>query len=318
MSRNCKLISTYFGTRRRYPYNCKDAIEVLKDNIEHERTMDPGVDNLDIILVNHDCSSIDGNNYINSLEGIDLYCGKVRVIHRPFSCGSGVSMSSFDYGFKELRDEYDYWFFQEDDYKILESGYYGIGVGMLDSDEEVAFLAYDTVKGSLSRYQSETQLVLHILFGSLMLIIFGYIKYLIKFVRSLIRIYRTTNKGIIFAEGGMGLTHTKYLGEVIDKYGMMPHNTEPNPRLDEEIIKEYNGGNKYGDKFSLKRYIQVNRYFTWYWLQAVSTEFPFTAVFNDMGYRIELYKEGGGYIYSYKIDEIKYDGNSNIEHKMKI
>ena len=106
MSRNCKVISVYFGTRRRYPYNSKDAIDVMTDVMEHERTMDPGVDNLDIILVNHDCGSVEGNNFLESVDDTKVYCGKVRVIHRPWHVGTGVSMTSFDYGFKELREEY--------------------------------------------------------------------------------------------------------------------------------------------------------------------------------------------------------------------
>ena len=72
MSRNCKVISVYFGTRRRYPYNSKDAIDVMTDVMEHERTMDPGVDNLDVILVNHDCGSIEGNNYLESINGTEV------------------------------------------------------------------------------------------------------------------------------------------------------------------------------------------------------------------------------------------------------
>ena len=117
-----------------------------------------------------------------------------------------------------------------------------------------------------------------------------------------------TNNGVVFAEGGMGLTHTKYVSEVIDKYGMMPHNMEPNPKLDEETIRDYdNGIRRHGKKFSWKKFIQVNRYFTWYWLQAVSSEFDFTAVYHDMGYRVELYRRNGGFVYSYKVGEIKYE-----------
>ena len=62
---------------------------------------------------NHNCNNKEGNDFINSLDGTDIYCGKVRVIDRPWNDGGGVSMASFDYAFKELGDEYDYWFFQE-------------------------------------------------------------------------------------------------------------------------------------------------------------------------------------------------------------
>ena len=311
MDRNCKVISTYFGTRRRYPYNSKDAIDVIKNVIEHERTMDPGVDNLDVVLVNHDCGDIEGNNYLDSIDGTEVYCGNIRVIHRTRNSGSGVSMTSFDYGFKELRDEYDYWFFQEDDYKVMESGYYGRGIRLLNSDDEVAYIAYDTVDGSLKDIKNGLQVFMHMVFGVTMMTLFGYIKFIPTFCRALFKIRRMTNKGVPFAEGGMGLSNTRYIGEVIDRFGRMPSCLELAPELDETIIKKYNNGDRYGDKFSLKRFYQVNRYFTWYWLQSVTSEFSFTAVFYDIGYRVELYRNNGGFIYSFKIDDMKTESSDN-------
>jgi|TARA_R110000765_G_scaffold337513_1_gene427806 hypothetical protein len=311
MGRNCKVISAYFGTRRRYPYNSKDAIDVMMNVIEHERTMDPGVDNLDVVLINHDCGDEEGNNYLDSIDGIEVYCGKVRVIHRAHDSGTGVSMTSFDYGFKELRDEYDYWFFQEDDYKVMESGYFGRGIRLLDSDDEVAYIAYDTVEGSLKEIKTGLQVLMHVVFAVTMMTLFGYIKFIPKFCKSLLRVHKMTNEGVPFAEGGMGLTNTRYMSEVIDKFGRMPSCLEVNPPLDEYVIKEYNEGNRYGKKFSWKRFYQVNRYFTWYWLQAVTSEFDFTAVFYDIGYRVELYRKNGGFIYSFKVDDMKVEDSPN-------
>ena len=120
-----------------------------------------------------------------------------------------------------------------------------------------------------------------------------------------------TNKGVPFAEGGMGLSSTRYIGEVIDRFGRMPSCLELAPELDETIIKKYNNGDRYGDRFSWKRFYQVNRYFTWYWLQSVTSEFSFTAVFYDIGYRVELYRNNGGFIYSFKIDDMKTESSDN-------
>ena len=79
---------------------------MLGNVINHEKNMDHGVDNLDVIFVNHDCSNKEGNDFINSLEGTDVYSGKIRVIHRPWDDGGGVSMASFDYAFKKFPNSH--------------------------------------------------------------------------------------------------------------------------------------------------------------------------------------------------------------------
>ena len=43
MHKNCKIISVYFGDRQRYPYTYKDSIEVLKDVVKNEISLNPGV-----------------------------------------------------------------------------------------------------------------------------------------------------------------------------------------------------------------------------------------------------------------------------------
>ena len=53
-TKNCKVIATYFGTRRHHPHNYEGTIEVLKDSIKNEVELDPGVNHLDIIIVNHE------------------------------------------------------------------------------------------------------------------------------------------------------------------------------------------------------------------------------------------------------------------------
>ena len=299
MYKNCKVVSTYFGERHNYPYNSEGTIEMLNDFIKHETNMDPGVNNLDIVFVNHNCNNKEGNDFINSLDGTNVYCGNIRVIHRPWDNGGGVSMASFDYAFKELGDEYDYWFFQEDDYKIMRPGYYSVGVELLDSDKRVGFIGYDTTepnKGTI------TTLKIMKVVAKPFIRWCGYSKYIKKHdevINSAITILRGGN--IPNSEGGMGLTHQKYLKEVIRYNDELPHHMIPNPRHDKEFIR-YEGDETPGyTTFKPWKFFKYHRYFVWYWLHAILGEIDFTRVYYDVGYEIMGYPNQGNMIYSYKI-----------------
>ena len=77
MPKYCKIIATYFGVRRTYPYTHEDTITILKDSLQNEIELDPGVDNLDIIFVNHDCGIKEANDFLDSLEGTKTFAGTV-------------------------------------------------------------------------------------------------------------------------------------------------------------------------------------------------------------------------------------------------
>jgi hypothetical protein len=300
MGRNCKIISTYFGERHNYPYNYEDTIEVLNDLIKHEVNVDPGVDNLDIVFVNHDCYNKEGNNFINSLEGTDVYCGKVRVINRSWDNGIGVSFASFDYAFKELGDEYDYWFFQEDDYKIMTPGYYGIGIGLLDSNDDVAFIGYDTIGPSMT---SIPALKILKFISKPFIKWYGYGGYIKKY-STIINRAITLLKGdnIINSGGGMGLTSRDYLVKVIEYNGHLPYSDIPNPRHNKKFVR-YEGNETPGyTSYPLWKFFKYNRFFVWYWVNVVLCEIHFTMVYYDIGYKIMGYPNQGNMIYSYKID----------------
>ena len=53
MNKNCKVIATYFGPRRYFPRNAKDTINLIREVVDTDINIDPGVD-LDVILFNHD------------------------------------------------------------------------------------------------------------------------------------------------------------------------------------------------------------------------------------------------------------------------
>lgn len=299
MSRNCKIVSTYFGERHNYPYNSEDTIEMLGDLTKHEKEINPGVDNLDIIFVNHDCHNKEGNYFINSLDGTDVYCGKVRVIHRPWDDGGGVSMASFNYAFNEFSEEYDNWFFQEDDYKIMLPGYYGVGVGLLDSNEGVAFIGYDTI--SSSRVSITVLKILKVI-SKPFIRWCGYGKYIKKHDEVINRAITLLKGGnIISSGGGMGLTCRDYLVKVIEYNGHLPHHNIANPRHDKKFIR-YGGKETPGyTSYPLWKFFKYNRYFVWYWLHVVLSEIHFTMVYYNLGYKIMGYPNQGNMIYSYKI-----------------
>ena len=298
MGRNCKVIATYMGHRNRYPNNSIETIEVTKDYIEHEKNIDPGVDNLDIIIVNHDCGDKLGNEYLDSLDGIDVYCGKVRVIHRPWGKGIGMSMASYDFIFKKLRDQYDYWFFQEDDYKICLDGYYGDGVEVLSQNEDAGFISYD---GPYNHNNMKEDWVT-IDFARVVLWLWGFNKYYNKYVwviRSCGKIAKTGE--VPYADGGLGVSTTKILDKVIKYNGSLPHHEGKQPKYYECSL------NVRCNKIKRLWYSYKNiPYYLWYWLNFVLSEVAFARIYYDIGLKIIQHPTVDGKIYSYSAGEFKW------------
>jgi len=306
--KNCKIISTYFGIRRHYPYDCEDTIQVLKDSIQNEIDLDPGVDNLDVILVNHDCGVEKGNKFLESLDGKEIFCGKIRVISREWDKGKGISLGSFDYAFKELQDEYDYWFFQEDDYKLVKKNYYDNGVKILKENSLVGFVGYDM--GS-TIYDVKHQQIGPLRWAQIIfyipILLWGYGKYLKRY-NKIIReaIYLIKRKKLFCAGGMMGLTTQKNLKMVVEKCGRLPHPKVPNPQHKKRFKqppKTYKG---YGVLlYYLKTFFYYNKYITGYFLYAVLGEIEFTRIYYDLGLRIVSYPDYKHLIYSYKRKRFK-------------
>jgi hypothetical protein len=139
MGKNCKVIATYFGPRRYFPRDINDTIDLIKEVIENEINIDPGVD-LDVILVNHDFGNPDVINFLDTINGINLNRGKLIVLNRPWESGTGMSYSSYNYAFQMYKDSYDYWFFTEDDVITILPDYYRIAIDQLESDGDNAFI----------------------------------------------------------------------------------------------------------------------------------------------------------------------------------
>ena len=306
----CKIVSTYFGKRRFYPQEEENTIEMLKDFVEHEKTIDPGVEKLDVIFVNHNCGNVKGNKFLDSLDGKKIYNGNIRTIHRPWDKGKGVCLGSFDYGVKLFKDQYDYIFVQEDDYKIMHSGYYGEGIRILEDDKKTAFVGYDmyfwenifknkntTVEqifkdSKKERNDLKVQLnILQILFTPL-IFIFGYWKHIFPYLKTLKKTKLLIKKGEIpFCSGMMGLTKPKFLNEVLKRKGKLPF-----PQI------EYNKNQKTHQKRNKIDKLKQNVKFT---LFCVLGEMEFTRIYTDFGYNIRSYNNLDKLVFSYKHNKFK-------------
>jgi len=301
--KNCKVISTYFGVRRHYPYDCDDTIQVLKDSIQNEIDLDPGVENLDVILVNHDCGVNEGNEYLQSLDGKEIFCGKVRVINREWDEGKGISLGSFDYAFKKLQDEYDYWFFQEDDYKLVKPNYYINGVKIMEEDPKVGFVGYDmkTTINSVKNQQYTELKIAQIMFY-IPILIWGYGKYLKRYNRTIRDTIKLIKEYKWYCAGGMmGLTTKTNLKKVVNRYGRLPHPKVPNPQHKKKfkVVKQNSIWHH------IKTFFLYNRYITGYFLYAVLGEIEFSRVYYDFGLRIESYPDYKKLVFSYKRNKFK-------------
>tara|TARA_R110000824_G_scaffold84035_2_gene209859 strand:+ start:2193 stop:3134 length:942 start_codon:yes stop_codon:yes gene_type:complete len=307
-TKNCKIVATYFGIRRHYPYDCDDTIETLKDSIKNEMEVDPGVDNLDIIFINHDCGVEKGNKFLQSIDGKKVFCGKIRVITRDWDEGKGTSLGSFDYAFQLLQDEYDYWFFQEDDYKLVKNNYYGNGVKMMKENPKIGFVGYDMGSTIYDvKHQEIWALRVAQVAFFIPILIWGYRKYLKRFNRIISDSIELIKRKKLYCAGGMmGLTTQKNLKMVLDKCGRLPHPKASNPQYKERFkhlpktYKDYRMVLYY-----VKTFFYYNKYITWYFLYAILGEIEFTRIYYDLGLRIVSYPDYKQLIYSYKRKRFK-------------
>lgn len=134
-----QILATYFGIRRTYPFNREGVCDVLNKQIAALRELDLGYDT-DLIIVNHDNQDPFAHEYLNSLDGLQLKNGEVRILHRPI-LNQDVSFGSYKYAYYMLRTQYDYWFFNEDDILPQKPGLIRNMISKLESDDSVGFVA---------------------------------------------------------------------------------------------------------------------------------------------------------------------------------
>ena len=195
---NCRVVATYFGPRRNHGGSNKnsltggDAIRLLTELVEYETTISSGVKK-DTIIVNHDFGHKEGKKFLNKINGIKTKDGKIIILNRDWNNGIGESYGSFNYAFEKFKDKYNYWFFNEDDYHLVEPNYFSSMINQLEENNEVAFIGG-------CRYDHELD---------------GY------YIKS------TSGGHDPHAHGGLGCTHKKYLQEVVSAMKHLPYPQMP-------------------------------------------------------------------------------------------
>jgi hypothetical protein len=181
-----QILATYFGTRRTYPFNREGVMDVLNKQIATLCELDLGYDT-DLVIVNHDNQDPLAHDFLNSLEGMQLKNGVVKILHRPI-INQDLSFGSYKYAFHMLQSNYDYWFFNEDDILPLKTGLIQNMIDMLENDNTVGFVAALQYINCVHVFGFDEN---------------GYIT--------------TTGGHLPHAHGGVGLTSTKKLNELAIK-----------------------------------------------------------------------------------------------------
>lgn len=148
------VLSTYLGNRCKYPMDVSATLYVLYDALNHYLSFDFGIP-CDIVLVNHDVTTLynfdkiiseetrkliyKGKELFSEFEGKELFNGgTIKLLNRDWNNGCGMAMASFSYAFNQFRDKYEYWFFNEDDVKIMKKGYFKELIDILNIDDKIA------------------------------------------------------------------------------------------------------------------------------------------------------------------------------------
>jgi hypothetical protein len=154
MSKNCKVIATYFGPRRNKPNGIKDTIRFWENEIlKYEMDVDPGVE-MDTIIVNHDFGNKEVKNFLENIDGTKTTRGVIRVYHREWDNGIGGSFRSFGEAFKKYKNEYDYWFFTEDNVIILAENYFKLALDQFKKTKNCGYICC-LRSGGLTRYKDK-------------------------------------------------------------------------------------------------------------------------------------------------------------------
>jgi len=184
----------FFSHSQNFPSK-ESVVDLLKFVINKEKKCDPGC-NTDLIIVNNDTGWQKGIDYLDAVNQGRLKRGVIRVFHRE---NFGRSFGGYNFAFKKLKDEYDYFIFTEDDIVVSVDGYASIGIDIFNKTENCGFVAYEGVTNK--------------------------------------SIFNLSKEDTISAYGGVGLSSTKVLNYILDKYGSLPHAGKGSSQEYVDIIK---------------------------------------------------------------------------------
>ena len=165
----------------------KDTINLLNYQLEMEIKFPPGVKR-DIIIVNSDVGSLDGNSYIKNLDGKEIIDGRIITFTRD---NIGLSYGCYSDAFLKFKNDYDFFFFIEDDLITAKKDYLKIGLDEWKKTDKCGFVAFIGLTKVHKFWWKKAGL---------------------------------NKNNSINAYSGCGLTSTKVLDNVVNKFGYLPHN----------------------------------------------------------------------------------------------
>ncbi len=171
-----------------------DTIKLLNYQIKMELKYPPGVSR-DLIIVNSDVGSKEGNAFIDELNNKEINDGKLFSFTRK---NVGLSYGAYSDAFLKFGKDYDFFLFIEDDLITAKENYLKIGYEKWLQTENCGFVAY-----------------------------YG----LSKVKKSWWKKAGLNETNAISAYSGCGLSSKKVLNKIVDQFGALPHN---NKNIDHE------------------------------------------------------------------------------------
>ncbi len=175
--------------------NEDEIIDLIKFNIEIEKKITSDFER-DLIIVNSDIGAKKGNSFIESINNTQIQNGKILTMNRK---NIGLSFGAYSDAFKKYRNDYEYFILSEDDLSITENNYPKKSIEIFENSPGIGFLAF-VGKSKIAKHHWNDLKI-------------------------------TNRKEAYTCHGACGLSSALVLGEVFDKYGMLPHN-QTNDYLD--------------------------------------------------------------------------------------
>ena len=165
----------------------KDTIDLINFQIEMESKYPPGL-HRDLIIVNSDVGSDEGNAFIENLNNKEIIDGKIISFKRK---NFGLSYGAYNDAFIKFKENYDYFLFIEDDLITVKKNYLKLGIEKFKEKPDTGFVAYYGVSKISKGWWKRAGLNKDNAFG---------------------------------AYSGCGLTSTLILNKIYKKNGCIPHN----------------------------------------------------------------------------------------------
>ena len=167
----------------------EETINLIKYQIKMEKKYPPGM-NRDLIIVNSDVGSEQGNKFIQELNNKEINDGKILTFTRK---NIGLSYGAYSDAFLKFREFYDFFLFIEDDLITAKQDYLRIGFEKWNQTEACGFVAFYGLSKVKKGWWKKAGL---------------------------------NKNNAITAYGGCGLSSTKVLNQIVNEIGKLPHNVK--------------------------------------------------------------------------------------------